>query len=434
MSLPARFIERTRALFGTRGDRIVEALAHGQELRAARVNPLKIDRAEFFRLHGAFPPLPFGDDGFYADESIRGADPLHAAGLYYIQEASAQLPVALARPYIRGRVLDLCAAPGGKTCQLAACNPDVLYANEVVYKRTPALKSNLERLGVRNAIVTCNTAEEYAERLSGFFDAVLVDAPCSGEGMLRKEAAALSNWSEANILACAERSYGILCNAAETVKTGGALVYSTCTLNREENEDVIERFLATHDFALVPPSADILRGAESGFLAHTVRILPDSGVGEGHFACCMVRQSDIHAKRPQQVRWKRAKCDIKRIWDQVSAVPMWGEPYEQDGWVFLAPDAFGNMNFLQCGVRIAVVDKTVKPYHSLALALRKGETANALALPPDDPRLKQYLSGGELQDPPFAGWGTVTVHGYPVGLVKCGDAIKNHYPKGLWLS
>lgn len=435
MTLPEDFIRRTRALFGARADDIFAAL-HEPAVRAARVNTLKLSPETFFALKGSFDRVPWSADGLYADGRLAGSAPYHCAGLYYMQEASAQLPVSLAADDVTGRVLDLCAAPGGKTCQLAALSPDILYANEVVYKRTSALKSNLERLGVRNALVTCNTADEYAERLPGFFDTVLVDAPCSGEGMFRKEPAAVANWSEANVLACAERSLGILCAAAETLKPGGVLIYSTCTLNYEENEGVIERFLAEHDFSLRPlPGCADGAGAGSpivpGFLEHTARVLP-SRAGEGHFTCRLVK-NDGRAVRHAPLALRRPKADIKAVWEQVAACPMWTATCEADGNVYLAPDVCGRMNFLSYGVRVAELGKTVRPYHSLALALKKGETAQSLDLSPVDPRLKTYLSGGELADPTFSGWGTVTVDGWPLGLVKCGETVKNHLPKGLWI-
>ncbi len=425
--IPERFRKNLRALFGKRAESILDALSL-PPVRAARVNTLKTDTDAFFARR-PFPRVPFSRDGFYADGSISGSDPDHLAGLYYIQEASAQLPVAAAADFIRGRVLDLCAAPGGKSCQLAALGPDVLYANEYVYKRASALKSNLERLGVRNALVTCNTAEDYAERLPDFFDAVAVDAPCSGEGMFRKEPAAAENWSEANVAACAERSFRLLLAAADTLREGGVLVYSTCTLNREENESVIERFIAARDFSLLP--VRVPAGAETGFIESTLRVLPDGGAGEGHFACVLRKNAGRTAKARPLAFGKRAA--LPSVWSDVAAVPPWYEPIERDGALYLSPAPCAALNYLSYGVKAFETGKTVRPYHSLAMALRPGETAHTIDLAPDDPRLAVYLSGGELSDPPFSGWGTITVHGYPLGLVKCGDTVKNHYPKGLLL-
>ena len=427
--IPEKFVSRTRALFGSRAQSIIEALSL-PPLRAARVNTLKISPDDFFRMAGSFRRNELCSDGFYFDGELRGSDPYHVAGLYYIQEASAQLPVALAAADIRGRVLDLCAAPGGKTCQLAALRPDVLYSNEYVYKRASALKSNIERLGVRNALVTCNSAEDYARQLPGFFDAVVVDAPCSGEGMFRKEPAAIGNWSEANVEACAQRSLKLLLSAAETLKPGGILVYSTCTLNYEENEGVIEKFIAARDFTVLP--AAVPRGAESGFLENTVRVLPDRGAGEGHFTCRMVKNYG-NVIKPRQPPVRRGSLP-KETWKQIASVTPWSDTAEKDGALYLAPEIYGELNYLSCGVKIFDVGKTAKPYHSLAMALYKGQTANSIDFSRGDRLLKEYLSGRELSDPPFRGWGTVTVEGFPVGLVKCGDSVKNHLPKGLYIA
>lgn len=348
--LPEAFLNRMEQ-FLTEEEYKAFLSSYGQKrLYSLRINPLKADRDKALSLlqqaaasvlagwddagteteadrrnHVCRPteklqPVPWEPDGFYYPEDFRpGRLPLHEAGMYYIQEASAMLPAVLCDAKPGDRVLDLCAAPGGKSTKLAAClqGKGILVANEIHPERAKVLSSNLERMGVRNALVTNETPQSLASRFPLFFDRIVVDAPCSGEGMFRKEEEALIHWSPENIRMCAERQLEILEEASSMLRAGGRLVYSTCTFSPEENEGVIFRFLMDHpDFSVVSvPDLPGIRAEEWGLscgrpdwlskagidaasfgsagleraeeLGGTIRLWPHLLKGEGHFAAVL---------------------------------------------------------------------------------------------------------------------------------------------------
>ena len=260
------------------------ASAQKPHVKGLRVNTLKIDPERFLKFHLAAAPTPFCKEGFYIpSEEKLGNHPLHHAGAFYLQEPSAMSAVTALDPRPGDRVLDLCAAPGGKSTQIAArlSGAGFLLSNEIVKSRANILLSNMERMGVLNAAVTNCHPDVIADACFEAFDKVLVDAPCSGEGMIRKDPTILENWSEENVTACALRQQKILNSAARCLKPGGVLVYSTCTFSKEEDEDVIEQFLKEHsEFSLEPIAASFGRPAID--LPSARRILWTDG-GEGHF-------------------------------------------------------------------------------------------------------------------------------------------------------
>ena len=339
--LPEAFLNKMQELLTDREYTAFISSYQQKRFYSFRVNPLKSDRDEALRLlnravsNGTdFPPesdgslerkslqsVPWEPDGVYYPDTFRpGRLPWHEAGMYYIQEASAMAPARLCCAQPGERVLDLCAAPGGKSTKLAASlrGEGILVANEIQLDRAKILSSNLERMGVRNALVTNESPERLASRFPLFFDRIVVDAPCSGEGMFRKEEEALTHWSPENVRMCAQRQAGILEEAAGMLRPGGCLVYSTCTFSPEENEGTIIRFLQTHpDFFVVNiPDLPGVKTEEWGFLPGrpewieenisdsdcridtsvlqsirgTVRLWPYKLRGEGHFAAVLQKQ------------------------------------------------------------------------------------------------------------------------------------------------
>ena len=281
--LPEAFLERMKRQLGDEYESYLDSLNRPRAV-ALRFNPLK---GEIPQLPFVGQPVPWEPMGYYYDPDARpGLHVFHEAGVYYLQEASAMAPVALLDPQPGERVCDLCAAPGGKTTQIAGrmMGRGFLLCNEINPKRAKILSRNIERMAVSNALVTNEHPATLAQRFAGFFDRVLVDAPCSGEGMFRKEEAAVTDWSQETVEMCARRQAEILNSAAALVRPGGHLVYSTCTFSPEEDEQAVARFLENHP-EFVPETVDApwFEAGENG----SFRLWPHKLLGEGHFAAVL---------------------------------------------------------------------------------------------------------------------------------------------------
>ena len=290
VTLPEAFAHRMKEMLGEEFPAFLAAYEQ-PHLKGVRINPLKCAPETLLKAMGGLRPSPFSPLCFYSETEKVGALPLHHAGAFYSQEPSASSAVTVLDPQPGERVLDLCAAPGGKSTQIAAClmGEGLLWSNEIVRSRASILLSNMERMGVKNGVVSSFHPETLCSRLAGFFDKVLVDAPCSGEGMFRRDPQAVAEWSPEHVRACADRQLAILHSAKQAVREGGVLVYSTCTFSPEENEGVIRRFLEEEPgFVLETPGVSFGRKADE---MDAVRIYPMDG-GEGHFAAKLRRVSE----------------------------------------------------------------------------------------------------------------------------------------------
>ena len=440
--LPEAFLRRMHRQLGDPGYADYLSAMERTRPRALRVNTLKTDVAAFLSLaDAALTPDEIVPEGFFVPEDFPvGTNPLHAAGLFYMQEPSAQFPAALLCAKPHETVLDLCAAPGGKAGQLAAGmqNTGLLIANEIVPQRAGVLSGTLERLGVQNAVVTNMRPDALCPLLSGSCDAVLVDAPCSGEGMFRKEPQAVCDWSEAHVRASAERQRRILESAAVCVKPGGRLVYSTCTFSPEENEETVAWFLAAH------PAFSC--AAQKRFYPHT-------STGEGQFAALLLRDDSpvpaaiektqsggrrVPSRKGKPINPATDAALDRFFKDTMSARPGATPLFLPDGRVFLqperVPDALSEMRVLSCGVLAGELrGERFRPAHALFLAYPGDEFLTALTL--DGAALFAFLAGETvLCDPALSGYAAVCVHGHPLGFGKCDrGTLKNHLPKGLRL-
>lgn len=457
MELPREFCQRMEPLLGEAW-RDFRAAYDAPLRRGVRVNTAKIAVEDFLPLFLLpLTPSPFAPDSFYLDEPHKaGRDPLHHAGAYYMQEPSAGSAVAVLSPKPGEKILDLCAAPGGKSTQIAAAigSAGLLWSNEYVAARARILEQNLERCGVRNAVVSNADTGRLCTALEGFFDAVLVDAPCSGEGMFRKEPQALTEWSLDNIRLCAARQEEILCNAALALKPGGRLVYSTCTFAPEEDEAVIARFLHTHpSFTLekidVPwgsPgfSFDTIRAytgldASPADLTRCRRIFPHQG-GEGHFIALLRRDAADITSAP-------LPCPPPRDANATEAAALYAECFRQEpsgdfvtvgDTVRLLPPGLPSLKgtgTVAAGVAVATVCKNrLEPAHGVFAAAPAADCRRLLSLPLTDPRLTAFLRGEEIPCDGDRGWTAVAVERLPLGFGKnAGGRLKNRYPKGLRL-
>jgi len=426
--LPQEFLERMQNQLGDEYPAFLQSLERPRAV-ALRFNPLK----------GETPNLSFVGErvqwepmGYYYDPQSRpGLHPYHDAGVYYLQEASAMSAVALLDPQPGERICDLCAAPGGKSTQIAGrmMGEGFLLCNEYSSKRAKILSGNIERMGIANALVTNETPDRLAQRLPGYFDRVLIDAPCSGEGMFRKEEAAVTDWSPETVEMCAQRQAGILDAGAKLVRPGGRLLYSTCTFAPEENEQAVAGFLERNpEFVLENVDAPWFTPAGEG----QFRLWPHKLLGEGHFGAVLRRKGEEPTAGEGKVGEKLSKLwteFAKQLGIQLpeGKAVLFGEhlywaPADM-------PDLTG-LKVLRPGLELGELKKDrFEPAHALALWLK---TCNCTEeLESSSKQLQAYLCGNVLPSDK-RGWCLVTVDGYTIGWGKGdGRQLKNHYPKGL---
>ena len=426
--LPQAFLDRMRDQLGAEFPAFLASLERPRAV-ALRFNPLK----------GKMPALAFVQQqvsweptGYYYDPTARpGLHPYHEAGVYYLQEASAMSAVALLNPQPGERICDLCAAPGGKTTQIAGrmAGEGFLLCNEYSPKRAKILSRNIERMGVANALVTNETPQRLAEKYPGFFDRVLIDAPCSGEGMFRKEEAAVTDWSPETVQMCARRQEEILQYGAELVRPGGRLVYSTCTFAPEENEQTVAAFLDSHpDFALEKVEAPWFTPAGEG----QFRLWPHKLLGEGHFVAVLRRiggeetQTDIPRGEKLPTLWERFAKEMHIRLPDGKAVRFGNSWY----WASREMPDIRGIKVLRPGLELGEEKKDrFEPAHALALWLE--DAANTCNFAADSQEIARYLHGDTVPAQ-CRGWCLVQVDGYSIGWGKGdGKVLKNHYPKGL---
>ena len=426
--LPEAFLQRMEAQLGSEYPAFLESLERPRAV-ALRFNPMKGERP-VLPFVGA--PVPWEPEGFYYDPETRpGLHVYHEAGVYYLQEASAMAPVALLDPKPGERVCDLCAAPGGKTTQIAGrmLGRGFLVCNEINPKRAKILSRNIERMGVANALVTNEHPETLASRFPGFFDRVLVDAPCSGEGMFRKEEAAVTDWSQETVQMCARRQREILDSAARLVRPGGRLVYSTCTFAPEEDEETVAAFLEAHpEFTPEPVEAPWFVPGENA----SYRMWPHKLLGEGHFAAVLRKAQGESGEVPAcsggkcPKAWESFAKELDITLPEGKAVSFGQSLY----WAPMELPELNRLKVLRPGLELGIERKgRFEPAHALALWLKT--CAVAESFPPESPEMKAYLHG-DVVPSGKKGWCLVQAGGYAIGWGKGdGSVLKNHYPKGL---
>ena len=426
--LPQEFLERMQLQLGAEYPAFLQSLERPRAV-ALRFNPLKGEapRLSFVGENVGWEPM-----GCYYDPDARpGLHPYHEAGVYYLQEASAMAPVQLLDPQPGERICDLCAAPGGKTTQIAGrmAGEGLLLCNEINPKRARILSRNIERMGVSNALVTNEHPAKLAERYAGWFDRVLIDAPCSGEGMFRKEEAAVTDWSPETVLMCARRQAEILHSGAQLVRPGGRLVYSTCTFAPEEDELAVEAFLDSHpEFQPEAVAAPWFTEAGPGMY----RMWPHKLLGEGHFAAVLRKKGEetpagegcTGEKLPKE--WASFSKELGIVLPEGKAMQFGQSLYwaPKD-----LPDIWG-IKVLRPGLELGECKKgRFEPAHALALWLK--DCANVQDLSPEGKEIHAYLHGDVIPSEKN-GWCLVTVGGFSAGWGKGdGRVLKNHYPKGL---
>lgn len=439
MELPGAFLKQMEEMLGGEFSDFLMCFEH-PHFRGVRLNPLKCTWEILEKsLPCALSPSPFSPLCRYAEGLDKpGQLPAHHAGMFYSQEPSASSAVTVLNPQPGEKILDLCAAPGGKSTQIAGAlwGEGLLWANEIVRSRANILLSNLERMGAKNAVISSCHPQKLCEALRGYFDRVLVDAPCSGEGMFRREPFAVSEWTPESPAACAQRQRAILDSAALAVREGGILVYSTCTFSKEENEETVAAFLDAHpEFEPIEIEEKFGRPGLNGSLGR--RIFPMDG-GEGHFVAKLRRtgENPCRIKPFSGFLSTKERREAEEFYQSLFA----GKPEEPlckaGEKLYLLPrelPELSGLSVLRAGVELGERrGNRLEPSHGLFMSRQKEECRSVLDFPADSPALFSFLRGEEIDCAGEKGYTAVCVNGVVTGFGKSSDGrLKNHYPKGL---
>lgn len=449
MKLPAAFTERMQQMLGPEYDDFM-ASYDLPRYYGIRVNTLKVS-VEKFRDISPFhlEPVPWAREGFYINGSDRpGKHPYYHAGLYYIQEPSAMVTVSVLDPQPGDRVLDLCAAPGGKATQIAARlgGKGVVVANDVNQERLKGLVRNMDMFGVTNYIVLHELPNRLAERFTGYFDKIVIDAPCSGEGMFRKDPFAVKSWGEFSVQKCVSMQRSILKYASAMLKPGGLIVYSTCTFAPEENEGMIGEFLSQNpEFEMqeIKGFPGMVSGrpewaGASEQLSKSIRLWPHKIQGEGHFVALLrkIAGDDREAAvydppRPSDEEIK----DFHTFLADNLNTNLQGNLVQKYSRLYLAPPGLPDLTGLRVirpGWFLGELKKNrFKPVAPLALGLSKENAQRVIDFPSASQEVIRYLKGETLNITGERGWNLVCVDGFPLGWAKqLQNMLNNYYPSG----
>ena len=486
MDLPISFVNRMKEYLNEEFDAFIKSYENA-EIKGLRMNNKEAAPSDI--LGAVFDDVLWCENGYsYFDDDIHpGKHPYHECGAYYIQEPSAMAPVTYLDIEPNDRVLDLCASPGGKSTQIGALlnGTGILVSNEIMPDRAKVLSENIERMGIGNALVISEDPRNISTRFEGFFDKILVDAPCSGEGMFRRSEVAVKEWSEENVKLCADRQAWILDEAAKMLREGGTLVYSTCTFSKEEDEEQIKIFLTRHsEFTL--SEMEVCGGMKPGFEGIGVRLWPHLVRGEGHYVCKLVKNGTLGQtqqlngthEQTQTTVSRNAKsehfadCSVKPCLASLMLTkrpPVYGyEPdlskKDRDGLkemfdffnknikdkgflegrrltkfkdqIYMLPKecpSLKGMKVLRPGLHLGTILKNrFEPAHALARILRADDVENACELSVNDLEVIKYFNGETFNKDKENGWYIIFVDGFSMGWGKITNGIvKNHYPKGL---
>lgn len=459
--LPEAYVRQMKNIVGDDYSKYIEAL-DSNAVRGLRVNINKIPVSEFLKissLKNKLCKLDYSDDGFiFNDDDKIGYSDEHLSGLIYIQEPSSMVPVCASGIEKEGRalkVLDLCASPGGKTSQIACrvSEDSIVISNEIIKSRADVLASNVERQGFKNVIVL-NEEPKDLLLFKGYFDYIFVDAPCSGEGMFRKNPETISEWSSKNVEMCAERQKEILSVAKQLLAPHGKLIYSTCTFNTKEDEDIVLWLLEDENLMLEQVDEKIMKHTIASNLNGENRekarkFLPFKSAGEGQFVA--VLKNNGEAPKCELYSKKHGKCIVQIGQSENKLVQAftndalkenfsWRDLYRAGDNIYLAPMAFDgelrtaleSLRFVLVGVKIGSIEKNrFEPNHNLFMACPE---LFKYSIELNDDEFKKYLHGEEIirNDIKFKAYAIVTRKGYAVGGVKVSNGrLKNLYPRGL---
>lgn len=445
--LPFEFQERMKAVLGDEFEGFLKSYDE-KPVRAFRVNTDKISLEDFQKLNiFSQDKIPYVENGFYFDYDGIGNHPYHHAGMFYIQEPAAMVPVESIDIQPDWTVLDLCAAPGGKSSQIKnkLGEKGILVSNEIVPSRCKILTGNMERMGFKNVVTTCMHPKKLQKEFPKAFDMIMVDAPCSGEGMFRKEEIAIDEWTPENVKMCAERQSEILDCAVKMLKDGGNIVYSTCTFSLEENEMMVDSFLERYpEFELIPTTDRVRESTADGVsfdgcrcknLHYTRRCYPHKTKGEGQFVAVLHNTNECYGNtfRNEAKKEKIDKTAMDFLNDTLTYYETDNVMMYNGNPVYFTPDlTVRKGSVFACGVTIGEIRKNyIQPHHQFFMAMGK-DFKRKINLTADCDEIRKYLHGEEFNTDCPNGWAVVMVDGCTVGGVKVSNGkAKNHYPKGL---
>lgn len=451
MELPLLFEQNMIKLLGDEYDEYKNCLDNDM-FHGIRINTSKISVEDFLKINPFhLTPVPWTENGFYYDEKLDkpSKHPYYFAGLYYIQEPSAMTPAAVIPIDEGDRVLDICAAPGGKSTELAAKlnNTGILVSNDISASRAKALLKNLEVFGVGNSLIISEAPYKLSERFYEYFDKILIDAPCSGEGMFRKSNSMITAWENNGNQLFADLQRSILDEAVKMLKPGGRLLYSTCTFAPLENEKSIEYLLSLDD-RLSIEKFDKYEGFDDGHpewsdtnnseLKKCARLWPHKISGEGHFVC-LIKKDGNNTNTGNIGNYPIKKCKLpKEVTDFLKELKT---PFDESRFeisadkLYYIPDSFPavkGLRILRCGLYMGEIKKNrFEPGQSLAMYISKEDFSNTLDLNASDERVIKYLKGETIEADVKNGWCLVCVDSYPLGWGKVNNGtLKNKYLPG----
>ena len=441
MNLPDKYLDQMSDLLKEEYPLYLEAMKQ-ESFSCIRINTDKISVEEFVKISPfELKPVPWCAEGFYVNEDARpGTHPYYYAGLYYIQEPSAMAPAAVLPVKDGDLVLDACAAPGGKSTALACKlhGTGVLVSNDISASRQNATLKNMTRFGIENSYVIAEDLNNLAKRFPEYFDKILLDAPCSGEGMFRKEPSLITSWLEKDSSYYAPLQKELIINAWKMLKPGGKMVYSTCTFDPCEDEEIIAALMEQYDDVVIEKSdlsVHFASGVKPGF-ENCMRLYPHRLNGEGHFVSLLSKKGNAENTaeplRAKPLRHEGFEQFMKQIKDsQRHQYRLINEH------IYRIPEtAFDNAKIrtVLSGLHMGSVKKDrFEPSQHLALSLKADQFDNVLKLEPDDIRCEKYLRGETISDDACKdGWVLVCVKDYPLGFGKCSShTIKNKLEKGF---
>ena len=419
------FLNKMQQLLGDEFENFEQSL-NKKSQKSLIVNENKIDIKTFKDIVD-FPieQIPYEKAGFYIDDEKRGRHPLHHSGAFYLQEPSAMFTVNAYKFKGNEKVLDMCAAPGGKTIQIANRIPNgILVSNEYVASRSQILFSNVERMGLKNVIITNENPNNLANAYANTFDVCLVDAPCSGEGMFRKGEDVINHWNGNLPKMCAERQKEILISADKTLKQNGVLIYSTCTYSIEENEDIVNWLIEEHSYEILDIDCEMDRGIN---MPQAVRLYPHKVKGEGQFVAVLKKKKENDLLPLSNLKLTKDKSAETFVSNTLN------KQYKDNSY-FVADINFvkKNINYVSLGV---VVGQNLKsrfePHHNLFTAF-KNDFKIKLDYQYNQLEIQKYLKGETLNVDLQDGYGVISASGCALGGFKISKGMfKNLYPKGL---